>query len=913
MRSYMTTGDFASSVGQNPPPLRLLKTPRTRSLRAEMGRRQVGHRSAAISKSLWQSHPRSPRYDRETRSRLAMTVVRVFQQAPLRRGASAIGGRTSPRRAGAKGFCPTFLILVLDVVLFICFVGICPDCFARTYLGFVTAHNQGNIQTPIVPGGWTVFNLLALPIDSLIVDPITNDTIPGTVYPRGTRNVYMDGLIEILGLSGDDTLSSSFQTWPNPLVFDSSWEIRSSDVSSSYYSPEARSDLDIECTYYDTAIIPWQAWDPRPHVPLGIRITQRSMAWSGKAVDDFILLHYEVTNVGVRPLTSAYATVGSFGRPLGARVDDVDNLTGYLRNYFFEDRCEYRHTLNLAYNMDNDGDPVDGKFTWASPRAAVGVMLLGSVPEVNTPGYNWYIWASDYTRDWGPRRLPTVEEPWRSFDPFFAMAHTTEEIYYTSSLPYVAYDQMFSAIYHTSEGWLSPTDLSLYAAMGSAPCVNYSFGPFDIPVRDKISFTIAVVGGDNVHTNPAAFFDPYNPQPFYDQLDFSELAENARCAQWVYDNPGVDTDSDGYAGEYRVCEGDTIWYKGDGVPDFRGNSPPPIPFTRYETEPGRIIVRWNGFLSETTRDIFSRLIDFEGYRVYCGLDNRRTSLSLLTTYDKENWFRLKYHQLGGGQSRWVNDDPPYSLDSLRIIHDDPDFDPARYPRERPLIESDSAFYFQPVDANRADLSSMTGIHKAYPQATNPGTDSSLWTEEDITTEHGRSLPKYYEYEYFIDNLLPTVPYFVSVTVFDFGYSGGRGNMAPDETNPLSNCTEVYAQTSSEIVEQQDLDVYVYPNPYRADADYHEHGYENRKGTIIPDRARLIHFSNLPRVCKISIFSLDGDLIGTIDHSFPEGGPESMHDWWNLVNRSGLAVESGLYYWVVESPARTQIGKLVILK
>ena len=106
---------------------------------------------------------------------------------------------------------------------------------------------------------------------------------------------------------------------------------------------------------------------------------------------------------------------------------------------------------------------------------------------------------------------------------------------------------------------------------------------------------------------------------------------------------------------------------------------------------------------------------------------------------------------------------------------------------------------------------------------------------------------------------------------------------------------------------------MYPNPYRVDVGYHEEGYENRKGTIIPDRARLIHFGNLPQVCTISIFSLDGDLIGTIDHNFPEGGPEAMHDWWNLVSRSGLAVESGLYYWVVESPSRTQIGKLVILE
>jgi hypothetical protein len=43
--------------------------------------RQAFHRSVAISKSLRQSQARSPRPVREARPRLAMTVVKVFQQA----------------------------------------------------------------------------------------------------------------------------------------------------------------------------------------------------------------------------------------------------------------------------------------------------------------------------------------------------------------------------------------------------------------------------------------------------------------------------------------------------------------------------------------------------------------------------------------------------------------------------------------------------------------------------------------------------------------------------------------------------------------------------------------------------------------------------------------------------------------
>ncbi|MCX6833700.1 MAG: hypothetical protein NTW07_00960 [candidate division Zixibacteria bacterium] len=52
------------------------------SLRAEMIRRQAEHRSAAISKSFVQRKLRSPRLNREARSRLAMTVVEGFSTNP---------------------------------------------------------------------------------------------------------------------------------------------------------------------------------------------------------------------------------------------------------------------------------------------------------------------------------------------------------------------------------------------------------------------------------------------------------------------------------------------------------------------------------------------------------------------------------------------------------------------------------------------------------------------------------------------------------------------------------------------------------------------------------------------------------------------------------------------------------------
>ena len=69
--------------------------------------------------------------------------------------------------------------------------------------------------------------------------------------------------------------------------------------------------------------------------------------------------------------------------------------------------------------------------------------------------------------------------------------------------------------------------------------------------------------------------------------------------------PGFDSDGDGYRGKFRVVDGDTSCYQGDGVPDYRNPPAPPAPKLRYDTRQGAIILRWNGEEAETVLDPFS--------------------------------------------------------------------------------------------------------------------------------------------------------------------------------------------------------------------------------------------------------------------------------------------------------------------
>jgi hypothetical protein len=64
---------------------------------------------------------------------------------------------------------------------------------------------------------------------------------------------------------------------------------------------------------------------------------------------------------------------------------------------------------------------------------------------------------------------------------------------------------------------------------------------------------------------------------------------------------------------------------------------------------------------------------------------------------------------------------------------------------------------------------------------------------------------------------------------------------------------------------------------------------------------------------IRIFTLDGDLVREINHSYPKGHPEAMHETWDLITKNTQAAETGLYLYTVESAMGEQIGKFVIMK
>jgi len=113
-----------------------------------------------------------------------------------------------------------------------------------------------------------------------------------------------------------------------------------------------------------------------------------------------------------------------------------------------------------------------------------------------------------------------------------------------------------------------------------------------------------------------------------------------------------------------------------------------------------------------------------------------------------------------------------------------------------------------------------------------------------------------------------------------------------------------ASTSRSIEKEELNKVAVVPNPYIAGAKW------ERQTDITGRGPRKIDFIHLPAECKIRIFTQNGYLLKTIDHSgLTANGTES----WDLTTEEGLEVAFGIYVFHIEAPgAGEKIGTFAII-
>jgi len=775
----------------------------------------------------------------------------------------------------------------------------------------------------------------------------TGLSAPSAQFPAGSQVEYLYAAALWIGaVVGEDTLvSEGFDGWQyvyamNPCADPTHCGLhkRSNRPSDPDYDEEAHADLEFIATYTDTLdeeSYVGTGYNGELHVPLNIEVKQTSYSWSVGYAQDFILLDYQIRNIGAKSLENVYVglyvdgDVNHISNDVGGHEDDV---CGFRETYPSIAGGNFLDTIDFAWIADNDGDPNVDFFDDRSATSVAGVRVMRLSSRQTKVAFNW--WTSNGTSafDWGPM-LDATKRNYGTGG--LGTPEGDRNKYYLLSNGEHDYDQIYSAEDHTQEGWLPPPTFAETIADGYDTRFVLSAGPFDIDVGDTVPFTLAYLAGEDFHRDPRNAADnlPRSPHTYYSKVDFRDAALNAVWANWVYDNPGYDTDGDDDSGPFWLIPDtvngqeilDTFYYAGDGVPDFRAAVSPPPPVLRQSTTIGKITLRWNGLISETSRDPFTRQIDFEGYRVYMGRQPRIDRLGMLESRDFLDYTVLRWNS---DKSEFEVASIPLKLSTLREMFGQ-SFDPEVYPLNDDGVGFDhdgSVLCFTPLEWNQsiagwedgAFVHNATGIRKRFAEEIEEGLiipeidslNPDLWVKGfNPLTGDSVLYHKYYEYEFEMDNLLSSIPWYFSVTAFDFG--DYERDLEPLESSPLSNATEVWAINDASVSLRENIPVEVYPNPYYGDGRYAASDYEDQGHSGFVDHTRRIHFVNLPPRCKIRIYTLSGELVRELDHPGRFTDTDSKIQW-DLRTRHNELVASGIYLFSIESEWGNQVGKFVII-
>ncbi len=843
-------------------------------------------------------------------------------------------------------------------------------------------------------------------------DCLTGERSSSAEFPGGSRVEYLfQGALWVGAVVGGDTLTSIgtdgwlFNTERGHLHADcdvvGDIQRRSKNHTSpiDYYHPEAVSDMDFIAVMYDTLTDPAFVETPdrddgRPFKPMGLKIIQKSYSWSAGWGQDWVMLDYSIVNLGRKPLSSVYlgifvdADVGH-ENSVNYFLDDISGFKVWVPN---EGNPRCNDTINLAHVYDEDGDPSSGTYRNTSTTAVTGIRVVRAplpLSQVKT-SFNWWTPNGTVALDWGPQKAPGR----KNFSGGLGQPEGNAMRYYYLSNGELDFPQVYGALnqntvdYGFGAGWLPP----LVGQGGVSPAIDVangfdtryivSFGPFGLsPLTDDPSDTLRItlgyIAGQGFHKDPGNFAvnlasapeyfrDPVRLDRYLNNLDFGPVATNARWVQRVFDNETeIDTVLCGPTAQDSVER-----RHGDGVPDFKGPLPPPIPQMQFITRQGEVFVRWFGKNTENAADEFTGKPDFEGYRIWMSPNrNNFTNIGSFDKVDWKVWYLNNAKQSPGSPLPGIWEPtpmPPLTWDEIQHL----------YALKRDVIKNgvkvgvsgwDTCSNYvdpvtgdtiigRPIDPNRFNAATAINI------TAQPGFDGT-YCNPDITKtairvrfcnscspngnvvdtvfyfvpqdfnlglSQARLYPSVtdpkndsaYWYQYKISGLFPAEPVYLAVSPFDFGLLNATTRLDPLEVPPASAAQAVFPLPDEPTRMAEGRKISVFPNPYRVDNDYSHYENPNRETNRNPDLHRKLNFINLPSRCVIRIYTLDGDLVQEIRHDKSPTASDAGFEVWNLLTRNAQTVVAGLYLYTVQSDQgvwteeglkNTYVGKIVIIK
>ncbi len=330
------------------------------------------------------------------------------------------------------------------------------------------------------------------------------------------------------------------------------------------YSPDAVAHQEFIAVYSDTLTEQfWVGTDivDSLHFPLGVKVTQKAMAWNALGFEDFTILEFSIENIGQYDLKDLYLGFyvdGDVGW-IGEGIYHEDDVTAFIQEYGGE-------TWNVPFIADNDGRPQDvssgNDFTCPGVSGIYG--LYASTNQVYT-SFNWWISNGNQNLDFGPSWQDDGSPG--NWTEIYGTPNGDERKYFLMTNKELDYNQWYVADHDwieanpqvftdpfTGEATIHEWKLEnlTYApdlANGYDTRYLISGGPLGENVSppgeepetylypgESIQITFAYVCGDNFH-------DPENPQGDVsgnnpidpDRYDYEDFIYNCSKAQYLFD------------------------------------------------------------------------------------------------------------------------------------------------------------------------------------------------------------------------------------------------------------------------------------------------------------------------------------------------------------------------------------------
>ncbi|MFQ5650051.1 MAG: hypothetical protein ACE5IY_08920 [bacterium] len=421
--------------------------------------------------------------------------------------------------------------------------------------------------------------------------------------------------------------------------------VRSTNPNSPFFSPNAVSEEDFIGTYTDTFLIAdgFVFAPPKHQRALGIEVEEKSYQFSLTFAEDIVFFDLVIRNIGHNFIRNFYA--GFFAdNDMGVvgNVDQTDDASGFM------EMNAAGEVVNTAWVVEPDGD--EGLMA-----GVVGVRVLRPTAREGQVSFNWWMSDTEVSSkdDWGPVTVNVTTGDPNDRDPIGSPEIDSEKYILLSngSFDPPQFDPVTKEFDTNIPAGSTPNDnsrfLISFGPLGSRDSLitdpNDPMSGQTVKIfapGDSILFTYAVIGGEG-NSDVARALGTFDPAAFVD------LGVNAAIAGLMFDNPGFDTDGDGFAGE--DLDGDGLLDTGDGVPDFRGPPPPPAPPLTVTPGDRTITLDWSAadptspgydptdkslplnfedpFVADDPNTPENESVDFEGFRVL------RSNTGVLGTFE----------------------------------------------------------------------------------------------------------------------------------------------------------------------------------------------------------------------------------------------------------------------------------------